>query len=149
MDFSRVNWLAVVASAVACMAIGFMWYGALFVDTWMAGNGISVTGEGEAMKMFKNGVEMPVSNLPMIINTVVLFIYPLLMSWILQKTGIRTLASGAALGFVIGLTHLLNVYVGNRFSGAPTSLSMVDGSYSLVLFTVIGAIMGGWQKKTA
>jgi hypothetical protein len=113
----------------------------------MAGNGITVAGEGEAMKMFKNGVEMPMSNLPMIINTVVLLIYPLLMSWILQKTNITTWMSGAGLGLVIGLTHLLNVYVGNRFSMSPTSLSMVDGSYSLVLFTVIGAIMGGWQKK--
>ena len=147
MDFSRVNWLAVLAAAVASMVIGFLWYGMLFVGPWMTGNGITTTGEGSAMKMFKNGTEMPISNLPMIINTVVMFIYPLLFQWIMQKTNIRTWASGATVGFVIGLTHLLNIYVGNRFSFSPTSLSMVDGSYSIVLFTVIGAIVGGWQKK--
>jgi Protein of unknown function (DUF1761) len=147
MDFSRVNWLAVIASAVAGMGIGFLWYGALFNTQWMAGNGITVSGEGAAMKMFKNGAEVPVTNLPMIINTVAMLIYPLLTHWILQKANVRTWASGAGIGLVIGLTHLLNVYVGNRFAMNPTSLSMVDGSYSLVLFTLIGAIMGGWQKK--
>jgi Protein of unknown function (DUF1761) len=147
MDFSRINWLAVIASAVASMGIGFLWYGLLFVDPWMAGNGITATGEGANMKMFKNGVAMPMDNLPMIINTVTMLIYPLLMAWLLQKTNIRTWGSGASLGFVIGLTHLFNVYVGNRFAANPTSLSMVDGFYALVLFTVIGAIMGGWQKK--
>jgi len=27
------------------------------------------------------------------------------------------------------------------------SLTLVDGSYSLVLFVVMGPIVGGWQKK--
>jgi Protein of unknown function (DUF1761) len=147
MDFSRINWLAVLVSAVAGMGIGFLWYGVLFVTPWMAGNDITTTGEGSAMKMFKDGTEVPMSNLPMIINTVSMVVYALLMHWILQKTNIRTWGGGAALGFVIGLTHLFNVYVGNRFAFNPTSLSMVDGSYALALFTAIGAIMAGWQKK--
>ncbi len=147
LDFSRINWLAVAASAVGGMVIGFLWYGFLFMETWAAGNGITFTGEGATMKAFKDGAEMSTSNLPMIINTVAMLIYPLLMAWLLQRTNIRTFAGGASLGLVVGLTHLLNVYVGNRFAGNPTSLSMVDGSYSLVLFTLIGAIMGGWQKK--
>jgi hypothetical protein len=81
MDFSRINWLAIVASAVAGMAVGFVWYGALFTDTWMAGNGITTTGEGDAMKMFKNGAEMPISNTPMIINSVTMVIHALLINW--------------------------------------------------------------------
>ncbi len=147
LDFSRINWLAVIACAAAGMAIGFLWYGFMFLDTWAAGNGITFTGEGAAMKAFKGGAEMSTSNMPMIINSVILLIYPLLMAWLLQRTNIRTFAGGASLGLVVGLTHLLSIYVGNRFAGNPTSLSMVDGSYSLVLFTLIGAIMGGWQKK--
>jgi Protein of unknown function (DUF1761) len=147
MDFSRTNWLAIVAALVAGMGIGFLWYGALFVDTWMAGNGITSSGEGDAMKMFKNGTEMPMSSLPMIINTVAMFIYALIMNWLVQKTNATSWGAGALLGAVVGFSHLLNVYVGNRFAGNATSLSMVDGSYSLVLFTVMGAIIGGWQKK--
>jgi hypothetical protein len=50
-------------------------------------------------------------------------------------------------GLVVGLTHLFSVYVGNRFAMNPTSLSIVDGTYSLAAFTVMGAILGGWQKK--
>lgn len=147
MDFSRINWLAVLVSAISGMLIGFLWYGMFFVQTWMDGNSITVTGEGNAMKMFKNGIEQPITNLPMIINTVTMVVYALLLQWILQKTNIRTWQSGAMLGIVIGLTHFFNVYVGNRFAMSPTSLSMVDGSYSLVMFTVMTAILAGWQKK--
>jgi hypothetical protein len=147
MDFSRINWLAIVASAVAGMAVGFVWYGALFTDTWMAGNGITTTGEGDAMKMFKNGAEMPISNTPMIINSVTMVIHALLINWLTQKANARTWMSGAGVGLVVGLTHLFSVYVGNRFAMNPTSLSIVDGTYSLAAFTVMGAILGGWQKK--
>lgn len=147
LDFSRINWLAVLASAVAGMAVGFLWYGALFVEPWMAGNGITVTGEGAAMKMFKNGAEIPSSSLPMIINSVTMIVYPLLLAWLLQKTSIRTWSGGATVGLIVGLTHLFMVYTSNRFAQNPTSLSMVDGSYAVVLFAIMGAIMGGWQKK--
>ena len=37
--------------------------------------------------------------------------------------------------------------IGNLFAMNPMSLTTVDGSYALVLFTVMGAILGGWQKK--
>jgi hypothetical protein len=148
MDFSRINWLAVLASAVAGMMIGFLWYGVLFVAPWMAGNGITTTGEGDAMKMFKHGVEQPNDGgLAMIINGVTMVIYALLMNWIMQKASIKTWAAGATMGAVIGLTHLFNIYVSNRFAATSTTLSMVDGSYAVVLFTVIGAIIGGWQKR--
>jgi Protein of unknown function (DUF1761) len=148
MDFSRINWLAILVSLVACMAIGFLWYGVLFVEPWMAGNGITTTGEGAAMKMFKNGAEVPTdSMLPMIINAVAMIFYALVMHWLAVRTSTTTWAGGATLGALVGLTHLFNVYVGNRFAMNPTSLSMVDGMYSLVIFSVIGAIVGGWRKK--
>ncbi|MDX2133440.1 MAG: DUF1761 domain-containing protein [Saprospiraceae bacterium] len=139
----KVNWLAILVSVVASMLIGFLWYGALFQTPWMAGNGITMEGE----KMFKNGVEIPMTATPMIVNTVCMAVYALIMNWLLQKMNVSTWQTGAWIGGAIGLMMLLNVIVGNLFANNPMSLSMVDGSYSLVLFVVIGAIVGGWQKK--
>lgn len=147
MDFSRTNWLAVAACVVFGMAMGFLFYGYLFNDIWMAGNGIAVSGEGEAMKMTKNGADMPMSNTPMIFNTVCIAVYALLMDWLLRRQGVSTWMSGATTGAVIGLIGLLGVFTGNMFAGNPTSLSMVDGSYTFLMFTIFGAIIGGWQKK--
>ena len=115
----------------------------------MAGNGITTEGEGEAVKMFKNGTEVPVSSLPMIINTVAMVVYALIMNWLVEKMGETTWAGGAKVGAIIGFVVLFNTYVGNRFAANPTSLSLVDGGYALVLFAAIGAIVGGWRKKEA
>lgn len=146
---NKTNWSAIIAAAVVGMALGFLFYGALFQDVWMAGNGITTEGEGEAVKMFKNGTEVPVSSLPMIINTVAMVVYALIMNWLVEKMGETTWAGGAKVGAIIGFIVLFNTYVGNRFAANPTSLSLVDGGYALVLFAAIGAIVGGWRKKEA
>lgn len=139
----NTNWLAVLVSVIASMIIGFLWYGALFNTQWMAGVGITMDGD----IMYKDGVEVASSMTPMILNTIVMVIYALLIDWLIGKTGDTTATKGATLGFVIGFIMLLGVFTNNQFSMSPTSLTMIDGSYALALFTAIGAIMGGWRKK--
>ncbi|MBV6439236.1 MAG: hypothetical protein EPGJADBJ_00875 [Saprospiraceae bacterium] len=139
----KTNWLAIAASAVGGMIIGFLWYGFLFNKLWMDGNGFTMEGD----KMFKNGAEVPMSFAPMIINTLVMAVYALVMDWLLKKMNVSTWQSGATVGAAIGLLMVLGVFVGNMFAMNPMSLTLIDGSYSLVLFTLIGAIVGGWHKK--
>ena len=139
----KTNWLAIAAAVVAGMVIGFLWYGALFQEQWMAGNGITQDGE----KYLKNGVEMPMSATPMIFNTIAMILYALVVNWLLGRMGINTLMDGAMAGGVIGLLMAAGEYTGNLFANNPMSLTMVDGSYALVLFALMGAIIGGWQKK--
>jgi len=140
---TKTNWLALVVASLVGIAMGFLWYGMLFTNQWMAGNGITMAGE----KMMKNGAEMPMSSLPMIINTVSMLVYAYLMNWLINKTSSFDLKSGATLGAVIGVIHLFGIYTGNRFAGNPVSLSMVDGFYTFLLFTVMGAIIGAWRAK--
>ncbi len=141
---TKTNWLALVVSALVGIALGFVWYGLLFSNQWMAGNGITMDAAG---KMMKNGAEMPHSNLPMIVNTVSLLVYAYIMNWLVNKTSSFDLKSGATLGAMIGLIHLFGIYTGNRFAGNPISLSMVDGFYTFLLFTVMGTIIGAWRAK--
>ncbi|MBL7775004.1 MAG: DUF1761 domain-containing protein [Saprospiraceae bacterium] len=139
----KTNWLAIIVAVAVSMALGFLWYGALFNQQWMAGNGITMEGE----KMFKNGVEIPMSATPMIVNTVVMAVYALILNWLLGRIGASTWMEGAQVGAAIGLIMVLGVLVGNMFAVNPSSLTLVDGSYSFVLFVLQGAIIGGWQKK--
>jgi hypothetical protein len=139
----KTNWIAVVVSVVAGMFIGFLWYGMLFQAQWSAGNNITMEGE----KFFKNGVEMSPSATPMIINLLAMVVYALLVNWLLGLANARTWMDGAKIGGAIGLILAINEHLGNMFAMNPSSLSMVDGSYSLVMFTLFGAILGGWQKK--
>lgn len=139
----KTNWLAIAAAVVASSVIGFLWYGFLFTDTWMAGNGLTMEGE----KMFKNGAEAAMPNMAMAWNTGALLIYALLLNWLLGFSKAANWMDGAKVGGAIGLMTLVGVHIGNMFALNPASLSMVDGSYSLVTFALMGAILGGWQKK--
>jgi hypothetical protein len=138
----KINWISIIIALVASMAIGFLWYGALFQTQWMAGNGITMEGE----KMLKHGIEVPVTSAPMIFNTIGMIIYALFMSWLIGKTGDNTWAKGGTLGFILGLILCIGVFLNNMFASSPSSLSMVDGSYALILWTAIGAIIGGMKK---
>lgn len=140
---TKTNWIALVVSAFVGMAMGWLWYGMLFTDLWMSGNGMTMEGE----KLMKNGAEMPMNSLPMIVNIISLLVYAYCLNWLVNKTGSFDLKSGATLGAVIGVIHLFGIYTGNRFAGNPTSLSMVDGFYTFLLFTVMGAIIGAWRPK--
>jgi len=141
---NKTNWLAIVVCAVAGMGLGFLWYGFMFTNQWMEGNGITMGADG---KMLKNGVEMSQSPLPMIVNVVSLLVYGYLISWLINKCAAFDLKSGATVGAVIGLISLFGIYTGNRYAGNPISLSMVDGFYTFLLFTMIGAIIGAWRPK--
>lgn len=139
---TKTNWLALVVAALVGIAMGFLWYGMLFSNQWMAGNGITMAGE----KMMKNGAELSMA-LPMIVNAVSMLVYAYLMNWLVNKTSSFDLKSGATLGAVIGVIHLFGIYTGNRYAGNPVSLSMVNGFYTFLLFTVMGAIIGAWRPK--
>ncbi|MCB0530854.1 MAG: DUF1761 domain-containing protein [Saprospiraceae bacterium] len=140
---TKINWLAIVIIVVATMLLGFLWYGLLFQEQWMAGNGFTMEGE----KMFKNGVEVPMSATPMIFNTIAMVVYALAMNWFLGRMGVNTWMDGAKTGAVVGLIMFVGVATGHLFANNPFSLTLVDGLYSLVLFTLIGAILGGMTKS--
>lgn len=110
----------------------------------MTGPGLTEPG-GE---VFKHGTSITLDPItPMIINMVSMVIYALAMNWLVVQTNRLTFAGGAGLGALIGTVVMLASYVSNRFAADPTILSMIDGSYYIVLFAVIGGIVGAWRKK--
>ena len=139
----KTNWLAILAAAIAGFGIGFLWYGVLFQDTWMAGNGITMEGE----TMLKHGKEVAMSATPMIVNTVGMVLLALIMNWLMNKTNHTTLQKGAMLGLVLGLVATINIVLTNLFAQNSMSLTIVDSSYIIVLLTVMGIIIGAWRKK--
>lgn len=116
----KVNWMAIVACVIACMGIGFLW--TRFIQApWMAGNGITMTDDHS--KMLKNGVEIPMSATPMILNTVAMIVYALLINWLINKSNANNLVSGATIGFIIGLISCIQVFIGNLFAANSNTLS--------------------------
>ncbi|SEQ39371.1 DUF1761 domain-containing protein [Neolewinella agarilytica] len=146
---NKTNWLAIIVAAIAGMFIGFLWYGLFFQAQWAEAVGMTGPGLTEpGAEVFKHGKSITLDPvLPMIINAVSMVIYALILNWLVVQTNRFSFAGGAVLGALIGLVAMLTSYVSNRFAADPTILSVIDGSYYVVLFAVIGGIVGGWRKK--
>ena len=139
----KTNWTTIIVTSLIGYALGFVWYGMLFNTMWAADNNYEIEGD----KMFKNGVEVPMSLTPMIFNLVSMIIYALLIDWLLKKTGAASWQDGAKIGAIIGVIMLLGVFTGNMFAGNPMRLSVIDGSYSFIMFVIFGAMIGGWKRN--
>lgn len=139
----KTNWLAILVAVLAAFFVGFMWYGVLFQGQWMAGNGITMQGD----MAYKDGVQMSGSMAPMFVNIAAMAVYALFINWLITRLGTTSWLEGAKTGGVVGLIMAIGELTANLFAANPMSLTMVDGSYSIVLFAVIGAIVGGWRKK--
>ena len=140
----KTNWLAIIVAAAAGMGIGFLWYGLFFLDTWMAGNYITMADE---TTMLKYGEEVITSSTPMIVNTLAMIIFAILTNYLQNVTNQTNASKGTLLGFIVGLFAAINVLLTNLFAANPISLTAIDASYVLVLFTLMGLIIGAWRKK--
>ncbi|MDP3897862.1 MAG: DUF1761 domain-containing protein [Mesorhizobium sp.] len=131
MDFSVINWLAVVLAAVLAWLFGAAWYMSLG-KPWMAAAKIDPT------KMQRSAV-------PFIIS----FIAELLMATIVALLlgavtgGEPSLVAGLIFGFVFWLGFVATTLtVNNRYEGFGWTLTLIDGAHWLGVLLIIGAVIG-------
>lgn len=127
-----VNWLAVLVAAIAAFAIGGLWYGPLLGKAWMRASGIT---EEKARS----------ANMPMIFGLA--FVLELLAAIALAMfIGPEAdLRFGAFAGFMTGAFFVSTAFgVVYLFEQRPLALWAIDAGYQVVLFTVMGAILGAW-----
>jgi hypothetical protein len=139
IDFKRINYLAVLAAAVAAMVIGGIWYRpGVFGAQWMSLAGFTSPPEaGMMVQAYIKGF---------IVALVVAFCLALLIDW----TRGESWRCGAVIAIVCWLGFAATVRADNViFGGRPLGLFWIDGGYDLVSYIVMGAIIGSWLKKRA
>lgn len=144
--FDKLNWIAAIVSAITSVFLGFIWYGFLFLEPWMAGNNYTWK-DDKKTELLKNGMLVEQSMTPMILNFFLIIGYAVLINWLINKTNEQNLKGGLSIGLILGFISCSGVFIGNMFAGNPINLSYCDGIYSLLLFCIIGSIMGAWRKK--
>ena len=134
MRAGGINWLAVIAAAVAFYAIGFLLYGILIGEERMAAmmgtDAAAMAGE-EARMPF--GVLMPLA-------TAVFM--ALIFKWG-QVTGAGT---GARWGAVIALASAVpTIWYSWVYGDYPAQLALIDNAHLLLGHAAAGAVLGGWK----
>ena len=131
-----VNYWAVIASVVASMVIGFVWYGPLFGKAWMKEVG---TTEADMKKGDGMGMMYGLTALGSLVEAYVL-------AHFVSYAGATTLALGAVTGFWIWLGFILPVFLGLvLFEGRSMKLFGINVSYHLVNVMIMGMILASWR----
>lgn len=125
--------MAVIASAIASMIIGFVWYGPLFGKQWMHAMKINPK---EASQMQKEGTPAMIGML--IASLVAAFVLAHVLSW----GNAQTLMDGLMGGFLVWLGFVLTTQAGNYlFESKNQSTFFIGAAFQLVNFLVMGAIL--------
>jgi hypothetical protein len=141
MDFSTVNWLAVVVCVVVSMIGGSIWYNPrTFFPAWW--RGIGKTGEpGMQGNMGMTWTLTIVSS----------FVQAIAMSFMVDAmgslmTGGVSAATGAMTGFMLWFGFIMPTYLVNKlFAGHGFNVWAIEVGNHLVNFVLFGAILGAWQ----
>ena len=132
----KINHAAVWVSVVMTFVIGFIWYGPLFGEPWMAMVGITPE-SAEA----NSGAGMWVTN---VLSSV---IQMYVLAWLFTKMSVNSGIQGAMIGIIIAFAfnHMAGMTSG-MFSQYPYGLAWVTGGFSMVILGIAGFILGAWSK---
>jgi len=138
MSNIKINHLAVWICIVLTHVLGFLWYGPLFGEKWMALVQMDqVTMEQESM-----------SAGPWVMNSVSIIAPIYLLAWLFTRMDVTSGIQGAAFAFLIGFCfHHLSVMNANMFAREPYGLAWITGGYNLTWLTISGFILGSWVKR--
>jgi hypothetical protein len=134
MDFSHINWLAAVAAGLSAFMVGGLWYSkALFGKAWMADSNFTVE-------------QMETGNKAKIFGFTGLFSLIMAANLAMFLSGPKTdVAWGAEAGFLAGVWTFSSIAILHLFELKGWRLIFINGGYSLVSLTIMGAIIGWWR----
>jgi len=131
-----INYVAVLAAAVAGWLIGAVWYGALG-NIWMTALGWTAAG----MAGPDGKRRMPVG--PMILAFVAQILMALMLAGIVGHLGASTVANGIISGALVWLGFVITtIAVNNAFQRKKPTLTVIDGGHWLAVLVVQGAVLG-------
>jgi len=141
MDFSSINWLAVVACVFASMIIGSVWFAPkTFFPIWWKAIGKSEN-EGPSS-----------TNMGMVWGLIVFsaFVQAVFMSLMVHAMGSMTprgatLGSGAMAGFFLWLGFVAPSSLTNKLFADRLKAWVLEAGNHLITFIVMGAIVGAWH----
>ncbi len=138
MDFSSINWLAVVVCVVASMIIGSLWFNprTFFPAWWKA------IGEPKADDIVQPWMVWGGTVLASFVQAVFI---SLMVKTMGSLTGGATLASGATAGFLLWLGFVAPSSLTNKLFAGQFRAWLYEVGNHLITFVVMGAIVGAWR----
>jgi len=136
MDFSSINWLAVIVCVIASMVIGYLWYSpSVFYKQGLAGIG-------------KSWDSRPTSPMPMLFVWTIIasLVEAVALAFVLKTMGSNSAVSGAGAGFMLWLGFVAPTNLVNKlYAGHGWKVWLIEAGDHLLYMLVAGAILGAWH----
>ena len=134
MDFSAINWLAVIVCMVIAMVSGFVWYHPkLFYPAWQEGLG-------------KSGQPGNPSPTIYVFTVIAAFVEVISIRLMVDLMGNTTAGSGAMSAFMLWLGFVAPTSLVNKlFAGHGFKVWAIEAGNHLLNFLLFGAILGAWH----
>jgi hypothetical protein len=139
-SFVGINFWAVLACAIVCMVLGFVWYSPiLFATPWMRLMGYDPNDKAKLAEMQKGaGKIYGISFIASIVSAVVL-------AKVIGISTVETIPYGMKIGFAVWLGFVSTVQLtGALFSKQPFKLYLINTGYQLACYLAMGAILVKW-----
>lgn len=132
--FGEVNFFAVLAATVLAFVIGGLWYSPLlFFRAWLDGAGLTAEDaqQGHPAKIYGGAFAMT-------------FVAATLMAVVIGHH--KSVGVGIHWGLIVGLGWVATSFATNYlFERRSLKLWLVNAGYNVVLFVVMGAVIGLWK----
>lgn len=128
--------LGLLAASVGFYFVGFLWYGFIFMEKWMALQGMPMDGEMQVM--------------PMVWGFIITVIQVIGINYVLHHSGASQLSTCAKIAAILGLLFAVpfTAYA-SIYAKAPLELFMIDASHMFVGFVTAGIILSFFRGKDA
>lgn len=129
-----VNWIAVVVAVVLLQALGFLWYGPLFGERWMA-----------ALGREPDAANMTVTMTLGVLNTLIVVGG---LGWLIARLGATSLA--AALGVALAAWFFFNfttMAIDYLYIGLSAELVLINMGYQLLAYLLAGAVFALVRRR--
>ena len=135
MDFSTLNWPAILVSTLVFFALGALWYNpVVFGKLWMKETGITKETTAKA-------------KMPKIMGLTLLFTFIMVFNLAMFLNDPKIGATeGAMYGFLTGFGWVaMSVFVTGQYEFRSTRYMLIHAGYNTAGFTLAGLILGAWK----
>lgn len=138
MDYTNVNFLAILVCGIIAMVIGGLWYSpVLFAKQWMTWSGINQ----ESLAAGKN--KMMAAYLINFISSLVMFY---VLAQMIKFTDATSAFQGIMTGFWLSLGFIATTHIGAvLWEQKPWKLWLLHNAYYLLILVIGGAILAIWN----
>ncbi|MBS1799844.1 MAG: DUF1761 domain-containing protein [Acidobacteria bacterium] len=131
--------LAIVVATLCYFGLGAVWF-TMFRNAWLEGIGKTME------QLQQSGVSPALAYLVALLLTLALALF---LSWLIQATGEMTVARGVQVAIILWFCTVFATFATEYvFEGRSVKTLALVAGYPLAGMTLMGAVLGGWTKKS-